>query len=304
MIERPINTIEEYLSTIADVESKIQQHNQDIIHRDYFYRGERKKYPSVLSSLYQIRKPDGEVVVRLERALIEEARTRFPEIVKDCDDNVEMLLKFQHYGLPTRLLDVTQNPLVALYFACNDYDKDDCEDGRVMICTSNVTPYSLVQSIGELIGVDGVVKVGQIARISGRSKYPIGLNEDHSIKLLLNLIDKPLLFRPPQTDTRIKVQLGAFIFTPIMKFIKNDSVVDMPFDIEGMDNREGDLEKMFEDTIITVPKEKKESIIDYLDKIGVSEASLFPDNDHKMHYIKSHHMRFQKYDWHLDVSSQ
>ena len=38
----------------------------------------------------------------------------------------------QHYGAPTRLLDFTGNPLIALYFACDD-DTQTEEDGKVLL---------------------------------------------------------------------------------------------------------------------------------------------------------------------------
>lgn len=41
-----------------------------------------------------------------------------PHSFSECKSALDYLVQMQHYELPTRLLDVSTNPLVALYFAC------------------------------------------------------------------------------------------------------------------------------------------------------------------------------------------
>ncbi|MBS0355492.1 MAG: FRG domain-containing protein [Proteobacteria bacterium] len=91
--------------------------------RTRFFRGhsDYRKYklePSVF------RKPH---LIENEELLIQEAKIRCPSDLPSSLSFIEVLVRLQHYGLPTRLLDLTANSLVALYFACKHKEKTEGE---------------------------------------------------------------------------------------------------------------------------------------------------------------------------------
>lgn len=114
-----------------------------------FYRGLSKTeyleidYPSIYRApkdkVSEIKKNGKRIIydpyIKYEHKMFYDLVSRFPEQFSSCKNTFEHLVMMQHYEFPTRLLDVTSNPLVALYFACvNHYgnvNKD--EDGAVTI---------------------------------------------------------------------------------------------------------------------------------------------------------------------------
>jgi len=60
-----------------------------------------------------------------ENLLYNEAILRTPHEFQNSASHLDYLVKMQHYCLPTRIIDLTDNPLIALYFACCS---DDCGD--------------------------------------------------------------------------------------------------------------------------------------------------------------------------------
>lgn len=122
-----IHTISELLKEIIEFKSIVS--NEQIYYRGQnngtkagwmllptFYR-ERKIYPNI--SFYFDKQEELNTIYKF----IEKNYDYFKNIA--FNDLISIINILQHYGFPTRVLDITQNPLVALYFALEKVEKND-----------------------------------------------------------------------------------------------------------------------------------------------------------------------------------
>lgn len=104
------------IRSISDLTQILKELGEPTHGKTRFFRGQAKKW-ELLPRIYRKDEP---YLIENEDKIIKDALTNCPDDFSPNDTLFEKLVKLQHYGYATRLLDLTTNALVALYFACSE----------------------------------------------------------------------------------------------------------------------------------------------------------------------------------------
>lgn len=271
-----VTTIAEFAKAIADLPLQKGCVRFFRGHSDY---QKYKLEPSIYRKKY---------LIENEENLVREAILRSPEQLPSSLSFFETLVKLQHYGLPTRLLDLTSNALVALYFACRNKEKTpgevivfDIPEGHVRYYDSDTA--SIISNIARR---DLKFDLNSLPS----DKNAFNKNEEHVGRLLHDIkVDKPafrhiiepsdlkrvIAVRAKLDNARIARQEGAFLLFGINgKKTECASIPDKWVVCGNAAQR-----------IIFSNKHKlKKELLSF----GVSERSLFPELESQTQAIVSH----------------
>lgn len=241
------------------------------------YRGHPKRYPSLIPSVFR----DG--LLNEEHKLIHELLLKTPE--EFSKNPVERLIKMQHYGLPTRLLDFTTNPLVALYFACVS---DENDDGEILVLYDYVeridAPRVVVTAALAECPVPTAKGMIGFLRDRGTFHYEPNPMTGRSPELEKVLAESFIPLAVPLNNERIKRQHGAHVLSGICGPDQAENYQKNNFDLKPFLLEKG---KGIEIEIeISVPKDDKPELLSALDAIGINRAFLFPELEHQARYVK------------------
>ena len=206
----------------------------------YWYRGQSKDIWQLEPSLARIQGG-----LQQERNLLARFKQNASLLLQPLpSSDWEWLTIMQHHRIPTRMLDWTESPLVALYFAIIDHL--DCNgslwilDPALLNRASNIAP-------------DYAPYIPSIDDDAAENYAPDSLASEQYSRL------RPIALIGPRNTPRMQAQLGVFTI------IHRD-----PISIEDVDDGQHVLK-------CTIPYDAKQDLIDELALLAINKFQLFPE---------------------------
>jgi len=200
----------------------------------------------------------------LERHLLRNFKKYAHRAVVEQDSIWHWLSVAQHYGLPTRLLDWTYSPYVALHFATANLERFDT-DGAIWAVNYQKTHQLLPQRLQEKLDTEGA-NVFTVEMLSETL---------HSLEEFSALGSDPfaLFLEPSSIDDRIINQFAFFSMMP-----------DPCCTLDSWLHQHPELWRR-----IIIPAALKWEVRDKLDQANITERVLFPGLDGLSHWLKRHY---------------
>lgn len=271
---------------------------EEIIYKDTsrgstrFYRGQGEKSWGLNPGIYRRDEDhdneDTDSLVKYESQIFAETISNFPEEFSNCENPFEQLVKMQHYSVPTRLLDITTNPLVALFFACQgvkEGENDGCAVVYVFDVPNQIIKYGDSDSVTILSTLAKYDHYWNKAMFRTHTNtvrgYFSGVRFLHAVretkpwfrsKIRTKTLSSVFCVKPKHANPRIIRQSGAFFLFGIDKELGRDQ----PASLIGS----GITVKR-----ILIPHKSAKNILRQLEDLNISRASLFGDLDYYAEHI-------------------
>ena len=208
-----------------------------------FYRGHSDKNYELKPSIYR-----NENFIKNEDKIYRETIAKVPYDFNG-KSSIESLALMQHYGVPTRILDLTTNALVALYFAC--------EESKKIKEITKVKGGSFLKKVN----IDGEVIIFNIPNES------VCYSDSDKVTILANLskyennlhYEKNTSYKQDISDVEIKIKE---ILKKTLKVINIDAVLEKAESLRYYSlNKKEELKKYYEDYRLKNIDKKIEDII-------------------------------------------
>ena len=281
-----------FINTVGDLLSEIQNISQRYEYylgkAPFYFRGESKTEWELRPSIMRDERID-DCLYEYESEMLVQLASKRPEEFNEIPSALAQWVLAQHHGLRTRFLDITKNPLVALFYACREHTGYPGQLHLFAVPPELVKPFnsdtvSVVSNFARLtpddqkliLGVDGFDNDSYVWFQPDRYREAMGR--------LYQLVqqEKPyfaeridprdfyqvFIVEPQQSLERMRAQSGAFLVSAFHRRFEEEKILEVNPDIPIYDHH-----------ILTIPACYKTSLLEELVLVNITEESLFPGLD-------------------------